>query len=42
VMVASRYEEMPVMILNAESNNRLLVITKKRKIIKHELQLSLF
>jgi phosphoribosyl 1,2-cyclic phosphodiesterase len=42
VLVASRYEEMPVMILNAISNNRLLVITKKRKIIKHELQLSLF
>jgi phosphoribosyl 1,2-cyclic phosphodiesterase len=42
VLVASRNEEMPLMFLNTISNNRLLVITKKRKIIKHELQLSLF
>jgi phosphoribosyl 1,2-cyclic phosphodiesterase len=42
VMVASRYEEMPIIILNKEDNSRAIFVVKKRKIIKHELQLSLF
>jgi phosphoribosyl 1,2-cyclic phosphodiesterase len=42
VKVASRYEEMPVIILNKEDNSRTIFVVKKRKLIKHELQLSLF
>jgi phosphoribosyl 1,2-cyclic phosphodiesterase len=42
VMVASRYEEMPVVSLNMEKNNHLIFMIKKKKLIKHEFQLSLF
>jgi phosphoribosyl 1,2-cyclic phosphodiesterase len=42
VMVASRYNEMPLIFLNGAGNELKIFITKKKKLVKHEMQLSLF
>ena len=42
VKVASRYEEMELINLTDEEPNQKMVQYKKRKIVKHQMQLSLF
>ncbi len=42
VKVASRYEEMPLIFLNNGRNIPQIFIPKKKKFVKHEMQLSLF